>query len=159
MLSIPLHMTHKLHPLNRSFMEPSKWAYSEACSLWMRKNPGLRINEYIAELACTAYTKVCRLEFAQKGFSSTSIHPINSIVFSDWDFLPSKITDVENPSVSQETGVPDANKRRLQCRKQKAQRSEILTSIPFKEMLQAKHYDKVEKETRKCFKCKKPLKT
>ncbi|KAJ8888483.1 hypothetical protein PR048_007974 [Dryococelus australis] len=31
--------------------------------------------------------------------------------------------------------VPDANKRRLQCRKGKAQRSEILTSTQCKEML------------------------
>lgn len=196
MLSTPPHTTHKLQPLDRSFMKPFKGAYAEACSAWMRKNPGLRINEYnIAELACAAYTKVCRLEIAQKGFSCTGIHPFNSDIFSDLDFLPSKMTDVENTSANQETGgdmqsdgprptpqvnveptpgpsgyfqpgeileklspVPDASKRRLQSRKRKSQRSEILTSTPFKEILQAKRDEKAEKETRKRLKCKKSLK-
>ena len=180
MLSTPPHTTHKLQPLDRSFMKPFKGAYAEACSFWMRKNPGVRINEYnISELVSTSYSRICRLEIAQKGFACTGIHPFDSEIFSDLDFLPSRMTDVQHPGEAREPEVqmmqsqtsgnenprpvpsdsrctsilqkisplPDASKRRLEGRKRKAQRSEILTSTPFKQQLQAKHDDKVAKET------------
>lgn len=36
MLSTPPHTTHKLQPLDRTFMKPFKSAYNDACDLWMR---------------------------------------------------------------------------------------------------------------------------
>ena len=101
MLSTPPHTTHKLQPLDRSFMKPFKSAYSEACASWMRQNPGLKITEYdIAQIVCSAYGKVCRMEIAQKGFSCTGIHPFNPSIFSDLDFMPSRITEVEIGAVN-----------------------------------------------------------
>jgi hypothetical protein len=68
-------------------MKPFKGAYAEACASWMRANPGLRINEYdVAELISVAYSKVCLMEIAQKGFSCTGTFPMNQDVFSDhWE--------------------------------------------------------------------------
>lgn len=98
MLSFPPHTTHKLQPLDRSFMKPFKDQYNHGCSLWMRANPGARINDYdIAKLVDGAYTKVCRLEIAANGFRCTGIHPFNQDIFTDLDFMGSALTDVENP--------------------------------------------------------------
>ncbi|KAK9721811.1 DDE superfamily endonuclease [Popillia japonica] len=35
MLSTPPHTTHKLQPLNRTFMKPFKSAYNDACASWI----------------------------------------------------------------------------------------------------------------------------
>ncbi|KAJ9586055.1 hypothetical protein L9F63_020296 [Diploptera punctata] len=35
------------------------------------------------------------MEIAQKGFSCTGIHPLNPGIFSDLDFMPSRITEVD----------------------------------------------------------------
>ncbi|KAJ8935213.1 hypothetical protein NQ318_017129 [Aromia moschata] len=84
MISTPPHTTHKLQPLDRTFMKPFKDAYYEACGLWMRKNPGARITEYeIAGLVNTAFTKVSRNAIAQKGFECTGIVPFNAQIFDD----------------------------------------------------------------------------
>jgi transposase len=78
MISTPPHTTHKLQPLDRTFTKPFKTAYSEACGLWMRQNPGLRITEQeVAALVSSAYTKICRLDIARNGFSCTGIHALN----------------------------------------------------------------------------------
>lgn len=102
MLSFPPHTTHKLQPLDRAFMKPFKDQYNHACSLWMRANPGARINDYdIAKLVNDAYRKVCRLEIAANGFSCTGIHPFNPEIFTDLDFMGSALTNVEQrPSTS-----------------------------------------------------------
>lgn len=102
MLSVPPHTTHKLQPLDRTFMKPFKGAYQVACSLWMRANPGLRINDYdIAKLVADAYRKVCRLDIAENGFKCTGIYPLNSQIFTDLDFMGSELTNVTNsPSKS-----------------------------------------------------------
>ncbi|XP_072401149.1 uncharacterized protein [Diabrotica undecimpunctata] len=65
MLSTPPHTTHKLQPLDRTFMKPFKSAYNNACDLWMRLNPGIRISEYeIAGLVASAFNRVSRMEIA-----------------------------------------------------------------------------------------------
>ncbi|KAJ8932481.1 hypothetical protein NQ318_001656 [Aromia moschata] len=91
----PPHTTHKLQPLDRTFMKPFKDAYYEACGLWMRKNPGARITQYeIAGLVNTAFTKVSRNAIAQKGFECTGIVPFNAQIFDDLDFMSSEMTNI-----------------------------------------------------------------
>ena len=90
MLSLPPHTTHKLQPLDRVVMKPFKNAYNEACSLWMRKNPKLKIGiKDIAGLVNCAFTKVCRMELCQTAFACTGIYLVNRNVFTDLDFHPS----------------------------------------------------------------------
>lgn len=95
MLSTPPHTTHKIQPLDRTFMKSFKGGFYEASALWMRNNSGIRITDYeIAALVSSAYSKTCRLEIARNGFACTGIHPLNAEVFSDLDFLPSKLTEI-----------------------------------------------------------------
>lgn len=87
MLSLPPHTSHKLQPLDRSIMKPFKNAYNEACGLWMRKYPNMKISlKDIAGLVNSAFSRICRMELAQSGFSCTGIHPLNRNVFTDIDF-------------------------------------------------------------------------
>lgn len=109
MLSFPPHTTHKLQPLDRTFMKPFKNFYNAACSSWMRANPGLRINDYdIAKLVADAYKKVCRLDIAENGFKCTGIYPTNSQIFSDSDFMGSDITNIAHQSLSDATSEDTA---------------------------------------------------
>lgn len=103
MLSTPPHTTHKLQPLDRTFMKPFKSAYNDACDLWMRSNPAIRISEYeIAGLVASAFNRVSRMDIAVNGFRCTGIHPFDRSVFSDLDFMGSDMTNItESHSVSQ----------------------------------------------------------
>lgn len=87
MLSLPPHTTHRMQPLDRVVMKPFKNAYNEACSLWMRKYPKLKIGlKDIAGLVNSALARVCRMELCQSAFACTGIYPLNRNVFSDLDF-------------------------------------------------------------------------
>ncbi|KAK9694400.1 DDE superfamily endonuclease [Popillia japonica] len=195
MLSTPLYTTHKLQPLDRTFMKPFKSAYNDACASWMRSYPDVRISEYeIAGFASSAFTRVSRMDIAISGYRCTGIHPFNRNVFSDVDFIGSDMTNVPEmlsipepslsssqlseptPSTSSQTTatdaeqqipsfqqsiyqtqvvidqftdnfkvviadltpVPDASKKRATTRRRKAERSEIITNSPYKEMLKEK---------------------
>ena len=95
MLSCPPHTTHKLQPLDRSFMKHFKAAFSEASVKWMRMNPGAKITDYdISGLVSSAFTKAARLEIAQSGFKCTGIFPLDRNIFCDLDYLTSIITDI-----------------------------------------------------------------
>ena len=45
-VSLPLHTSHKLQPLDRSFFKPLKAAFNSACSIWLRNHPGRRITQW-----------------------------------------------------------------------------------------------------------------
>lgn len=109
MLSTPPHTTHKLQPLDRTFMKPFKTAYNDACDLWMRANAGLKISEYeIAGFVASAFNRVSRVDIGVNGFRCTGIYPFNRNIFDDLDFLPSSMTNIsENnpPSNLSETTV------------------------------------------------------
>ena len=95
MLSCPLQTTHKLEPLDKSFMKPFKAAFSEASAKWMRMNPGAKIADYdVFGLVSSAFTKAETLELAQIGFKSTGIFPLGRNIFSNLNYLPSIIIDI-----------------------------------------------------------------
>ncbi|KOB76398.1 hypothetical protein OBRU01_03861 [Operophtera brumata] len=103
LLSLPPHTTHKLRPLERTFMEPFKCAYNQRCDMWMRENAGSRITDYdIAGLVNEAFTKVARMEIAVSGFKCTGIYPFDRNLFSDLNYLPADMTNLplEEPETS-----------------------------------------------------------
>lgn len=110
LLSSPPHTTHKLQPLDRTFMKPFKDAYNQRCDVWMRTNAGSRITDYdIAGLVKEAFTKVARLDIAVSGFKCTGIYPFDRHIFSDLDYLAADMTNIpqeqiETPSNAQNTG-------------------------------------------------------
>ncbi|CAH1987730.1 unnamed protein product [Acanthoscelides obtectus] len=106
MLSTPPHTTHKLQPLDRTFMKPFKSAYNDACDLWMRANPAIRISEYeIAGFVAIAFNRVSRMDIAVNGFHCTGIHPFDRNIFSDLDFIGSDMTNVTESQSATESSL------------------------------------------------------
>lgn len=218
LISSPPHTTHKLQPLDRTFMKPFKDAYNQRCDIWMRTNAGSRITDYdIAGLVNEAFIKVARLDIAASGFKCTGIYPFDRNVFSDLDYLAADMTNIpqEEPGTSSNTPgcsgevtvsvtdltlaassstastdkesmispidsineprisnpeipepstsanpdviqivhtlspLPDAAKKRSAARKKKCERSEILTSSPYKIAVEEKEKVKNAKEEKK----------
>ncbi|XP_026728373.1 uncharacterized protein LOC113494293 [Trichoplusia ni] len=208
LMSSPPHTTHKLQPLDRTFMKPFKDAYSQRCDLWMRTNAGRRITDYdIAGLVKDAFIKVARLDIAVSGFKCTGIHPFDRHLFSDIDYLAADMTNIPleqtetssnalnneqavvisnsiveeqmkeseqsisepintspKPSTSSApdlvqiihnlSPLPDAAKKRTAARKRKSERSEILTSSPYKKLAEEKENEKNTKDKKKEIKSK-----
>ncbi|XP_045539956.1 uncharacterized protein LOC106708676 isoform X1 [Papilio machaon] len=208
-MSSPPHTTHKLQPLDRTFMKPFKDAYSQQCDLWMRTNAGCRITDYdIAGLVKEAFIKVARLDIAVSGFKCTGIHPFDRHLFSDLDYLAADMTNIPleqtetssnalnneqavvisnsiieeqmkeseqsisepittspKPSTSSApdlvqilihnlSPLPDAAKKRTAARKRKSERSEILTSSPYKKLAEEKENEKNMKDKKEEIKSK-----
>ena len=101
MLSIPPHSSHKLQPLDKCFFGPLKVYYNQSIDFWMVNNPGKRVTNWeICELFCKAYQKAATVQKGVKGFASTGIYPFNPHIFTDSDFAPALVTEINDPVVS-----------------------------------------------------------
>ncbi|KAJ8896958.1 hypothetical protein PR048_002304 [Dryococelus australis] len=102
-----------MQPLDKVVMKPFKNAFSEACSMRMRKYPQLKISlKDIAGLVNCALTKVCRMELAQSAFLCTGIYPLNHSIFTNMDFHASQ-TEV-SATVQEESPPPRRNSQESQ---------------------------------------------
>lgn len=111
MLSLPPHCSHKMQPLDRTFFGPLKTLYNKCCDNWMLSHPMKRITIYdIAELFAQAFGKCATVEKGVNGFACTGIFPVNPDIFSDNDYAPSAVTDIElSQSVILEQSTSDAS--------------------------------------------------
>lgn len=88
-MSIPPHTTHKMQPLDRTFMGSFKQYYSEYIRIWQREN-GRPVGPYdIAEILGKAYLKCQTGLIAANDFKVTGIYPFDPYVFDDSDFIAS----------------------------------------------------------------------
>lgn len=93
-ICLPPHCTHRMQPLDVSFMAPLSTYYSENVRKWMRQNPGRRVTIYeVGKLFGDAFTKAATMETAINGFKKTGIYPLDPGVFSDWMYAPSETTE------------------------------------------------------------------
>lgn len=102
-ISFPPHCSHKLQPLDVSFMGPLKTNFSQAIERFLKANPGkvVTIND-VSELLGDAFLKSATPTNAIVGFQKTGLWPFNRHTFKPDDFAAAKTTDVLDGLVQKE---------------------------------------------------------
>jgi hypothetical protein len=83
--------THKLQPLDKTFMGRLKAYYSEEIRTWLRINNRAVTQFDLAELLGNALLKCQTRKLAANGFRVAGICPLNKHVFTDADFIAAEI--------------------------------------------------------------------
>lgn len=97
LLCTPPHCTHKLQPLDVSFMRPLSTYYSAEVKKWLRDHPGRVVTPYqVAKLFGQAYLQAATMLTAINGFRKCGIWPLDKNVFTDADFITAETTNTEN---------------------------------------------------------------
>jgi len=98
---IPPHCSHKMQPLDVSFMGPFNTYYVQAIERFLRNNPGRLVTQYqVSRLLGEAFLLAATPTIAVKGFRKCGIVPINRNVFTELDFAPATTTEIPNPITS-----------------------------------------------------------
>ena len=104
-LTLVPHTTHRTQPLDVSVMGPFKRGYEAAMANWKRAHPNVNVTIYeIAQFVEAAISKTVTPGNIVAGFRKTGIMSFNRAVFSEEDFLPSKVTDRPDPEM-----IPPSN--------------------------------------------------
>ena len=91
LLTIPLHTSHRLQPLDRSVFGPLKLKYNQAMDKWMQFNPGKIVTIYnIPPLVNKAYLAAFTPSNIQAGFKSTGIYLFCRDIFDASSFASSE---------------------------------------------------------------------
>lgn len=85
-ISLPPRSTHKMQPLDRTFIPALKIYYGEEIRQWNLKNQHNLTAFDVMKLFGKAYVKCQTAELAIRGFELTGIYPINKHVFNDAEF-------------------------------------------------------------------------
>lgn len=105
-LSLPAHTTHKLQPLDRTFMGPLKTYYSEFIRQELLHGEK-RLGPFdVAHLFGKAYLECTRGSIAVNGFRVTGIWPCNRNIFPESDFLAAQQTSETHNEHSQASSGP-----------------------------------------------------
>ncbi|XP_018804192.1 PREDICTED: uncharacterized protein LOC108978396 [Bactrocera latifrons] len=89
-LSLPPHCTHKMQPLDKSFMGPLKTYYNEEIRRF-RREEGRKVTQFdVVELLAKAYLKVQTAQIAINGFKCTGIYLFDKNNFQESDFIHEK---------------------------------------------------------------------
>ncbi|KAL7299769.1 hypothetical protein TKK_0007516 [Trichogramma kaykai] len=91
-ICLPPHCSHRLQPLDVTFMKPFSHYYMEEVTKFQRKGDRVGMPD-IFSLLGKAFMKAAKIETAVNGFEKTGIFPFNSEIFSDDDFASSSRED------------------------------------------------------------------
>lgn len=111
-LCFPPHCTHRLQPLDVSFMAPLSTYYEQEVRKWLTAHPGRPVTIYqVAKLFGTAFTKAAVMGTAISGFKNTGIFPFDRQAIPDHLFAPAEVTErpltesVQPQDISLRTGA------------------------------------------------------
>ncbi|CAG4950659.1 unnamed protein product [Parnassius apollo] len=100
-LTLHPHTTSKMQPLDVGLIGPFKAYYNSAVDSWLMRNPGKQMTIYnIAECVGYAYAKSMTPVNITSAFKKCGIFPFDADVFSEIDFMPSAVTDRDQPETS-----------------------------------------------------------
>lgn len=103
LLCFPPHCTHRLQPLDVSFMAPLNTFYSQEVKTWLRANPGRVVTQFqIGSIFGKAYNRAASIQTAVSGFRKTGICPTDRNVFGEADFAAAETTEREEQIVNPE---------------------------------------------------------
>ncbi|KAJ8911223.1 hypothetical protein NQ315_014935 [Exocentrus adspersus] len=98
-LTLPLHSSNKLQPLDVGVFGPFQSYYRTAHDSWMTRHPGKTFSIYnVAECVGIAHVKALTPQNIQAAFKKVGIYPYDKHVFTEVDFLPCKVTDRPDPT-------------------------------------------------------------
>ncbi len=84
---LPPHCTHRMQPLDKSFMSPFKTKYALEIEMWLKHNPGKKVSIYqVGELFGRAFLKAASYSTAVNGFRATGLFPTDRNYFTADDF-------------------------------------------------------------------------
>lgn len=96
-LVLPPHTSHRLQPLDVSFMYPLSTFYEQSAKTWLRNHPGRVITvAEVGGLFGLAYIRAATTQNAISGFKNTGIYPMNPDIFPEELFEPSETTNRDN---------------------------------------------------------------
>lgn len=101
---LPPHTTHRLQPLDVSFMAPFKRYYSTEVENWLFKHPFQCLKDKdVGPLMGRAYSRAATLEVAANGFRKCGIYPFDPLIFPPDTFPIEEMTDMPTTVPSPET--------------------------------------------------------
>lgn len=104
-LCFPPHTTHRLQPLDVTFMAPLSTYYEQEVRRWLVIHPGRVVTiVQVGKLFNAAFQRAASVQTAVKGFEKTGIYPFNRNIFLDHLFAPAETT--ERPLVPTEPQLP-----------------------------------------------------
>ena len=83
------HCSHKMQPLDVSFMKPLPIYYDQELEKWLRNHPDRVVTTFqVAELFGIAYSKAATAQTAINEFKKTGLFPTNRDIFEPHYFAP-----------------------------------------------------------------------
>ncbi|CAK1582112.1 unnamed protein product [Parnassius mnemosyne] len=95
-LCFPPHTTHRLQVADVAYMRPLSTYYDHQIMAWLRSNPGMTVTvRQVAEIFGKAFIQASTMSTAVNGFKKCGIWPYDPTVFSETDFAPFLMIDIQ----------------------------------------------------------------
>lgn len=95
LLCLPPHCSHRMQPLDVTFMAPLSTYYQQEVRQWLATHPGRAVTIHqVSKLFGAAFLRAANMQTAVNGFKETGIYPFNRNIFPEHLYAPSNTTDI-----------------------------------------------------------------